>query len=915
MIVETNDTRLQKPFDEHQIPIGRVFLYQTKFTVPSNGIVYRIYDLGSEPTSAPSLYDPYQDELSDDSLDKPILNATTATGPRTHIVLEDWENGVASAISGTYFATAYEGYFYARYTGTYTFKVAGSGGIKFYFDIDTNHAFASTDDADRSAFDMEYPDNLLVDTWTRPVGVTGADSIEHTVTVSLTAGEFYMFRLNYWNKTKIENCISLSYQEPDSDGTSFSSDYLPFAAGSCNPLPTKATENDYFIEPTTVLSVSSMSGNRRQTESAEYAFAVRLSDSTHANSYNETFDQYGPIKKDMLVKFEFGYSTSSYGSMASDDDFITRFIGNITSDIKVTRDEYGATATFSCHDFKNKLINSPNLNYPNNIMYYYNGYLSRSTEGPDGLIKPRIFDRWYVKETVQTLLMISGIDPTLVFYKHKDINVDGSIVPTTQSSIDCQDLLLDARDSYALFGTDFVWPDEYKPLWEFKFGTDSVNDIINEISKNYGFRFLFSSSGVPYLSAINYYTYISSSDSTQGTTLFNNGASEFVYNYLTPDEIAIYNFTGKRFEIIAHREHSAGSIKIEYRTFSDDSWGDWNPVTSIIMDGEIQTHIGGSYSLHSDYDWHVRDGIDPRTGVNSSVISTPLSLDYGEHEIRITAQSFDVYIDGIRSYIINYNSPVRSYSTTNFIGRLDVVNNSSDMINEVIVVGDYQLTGSDPDLNNIPSHIPKATVFSKAVDIRSQIDPTYKYYRGRPVRVIIKEPKITQQDRADWLAWHTLERYRTNAITANFGGPGDPYLEIFDPVTINDEKTKLITSDKTLWVTGFSETLAKGTYTSSVETTPRSPLPSFVKSGDPLDLLDTGDNFVAFEKFNYTGSFTSTGTLVSGQYGDGEFGDSYFGGNDPGNHGAAEFENRIDFDPYAGRGSGTPVEFSWTLLE
>jgi len=910
MIPETNETRRDKVFSPHSIPIGRVKIYDTKFTVPSNGIVYRIYDLGSSPGSDPTLYDPYYPDNSYTFI--PLLNASVDTGGRIHVIFDDWETGVAPAVSSDYFATVYEGYFYARETGTYNLRLDYLGGVELYFDTDTAHGFKS--EGSRSAHDIETLTPLYSD-WNKELETFNPiDQSPPPYEVSLTAGEFYKFRLKYWNRRKELNAVVLSYCDPNGDGTT----YIPFSAGNCSDYHYKATENEYFLEPTTVLSVIQMNGNRTETDAAAYSFTARASDTDSQNAYNASLDSFGNIKKDMLVKFQIGYSTNSYGVIASEGDFITRFVGFVTSDINIHRDKYGANIVFSCNDFKTRLITSPNLNYPNTACYLYNQFFNLDKDGePDGYTRVRFFDRWPLDKTVRSLLILGGIDPELIFKKYRSITVDNTVEDTILNTIHVQDIDLDSRDSYGRIGYNFSWPFDYEPLWSFKFATDTVNDIINELSKNYGFRFTFSVDGIPNITSVDYYNFNPLPESyVEENFVYSQGASNFQYYEIAPGSSASYQFYGKRADIVFKRSSIAGGFRVWIRSYVNSVWTGYTLAKTLFINGEKTYREDGLFNAVFPITWNVRDGVYSLYGSNPCVAKILHGLDYGLHEYKIEAVGEEFYFDGIRSYVIDSHTPVRQYSTINHIRDLSIIDNVKDMINEVIVVGDR----SGPDIGDsqdIASHIPSKHVFWRSIDIRSQLDPSYKYYRGRKVPVIIHESKITQKDRARWLAEYTLERYRTVALLATFSGAGDPYLEVYDPITLQDIKTQFITPDKTLWVTGFSESLRKGEYiVSDVQTTPRPPIPSFIKQDTISSIIEDNypDKFIAFEEIVYTGSYSRSGTTTLGEYGVDEYGETYYGGRTQETSGI-DFQNRIHFDPYAARENRDSLTFKWSLMK
>ena len=907
MIPETNQTRKNLVFADHQIPIGRVKVYDTRFTVPSNGIVYRIYDLGKFPAVDPQLADPYYSTDSDTY--STVLYADVDTGGRSHMIFEDWETGVAPAVSGDYFATVHEGYFYARETGTYSFKIDYVGGVEFFFDTNTAHGFRTG--GGRTANNIENLSAMWSD-WAKtnensdPVkGQTG------TVTVSLTAGEFYKFRLKYWNKYRVLSSLVLSFSAPSMDGT----DFYPFSAGNCSDYFYKASENDYFLEPSTVLSVIKMNGSRRETDAAAYSFTARMTDDQSQNRYDPETDTFGNIKKDMLVKFEMGYSSSDYGSAASSADYIVRFTGFITSDVRVDRDKYGAYAVFGCHDFKNRLINAHNLNYPNSACYLYNSYYAPDPDtDPDGYHRVRFWDRWPMKKAIKTLLLLGGIDPQLMNQKYRAVTVDGVVGDTNLDTIHTQDIRLESHDNYAANYEGYVWPSDYEPLWSFKFATDSVNDIINELSKNYGFRFSFSNEGIPQITSVSYYSFIARPISYLDSNLrYDRGASNYEYLRIPNGDSRAYEFYGRRADLIVRRSSLEGGFKIKHSSYVGGQWTTPVQIYKVYIDGEWVTSSSGIFNLHFPVRWHVRDGVYAPVSTNPCIIRPNFSSDYGLHRYTIEGVGDDILVDGVRAYTLDNFTPVRNYTTSNMIASLTVQDNIQDMINDVFVIGEsVTAVRSDED---VAAHIPTQHIFYRAIDVRSQLDPTYKYYRGRQIPVIIKEPKITQQDRAQWLAESTLERYRTNALLANFSGVGDPYIEVFDPITVDDLKVKSITDDKVLWIVSFDESMSKGNYVlSNVETTPRPPIPSFIKEQSISDYISSNfpNKAVAFEDIYFSGSHT--GISSDGEYGNDPYGTAPYGGSEY-NYYGREFSNRVHFKPYEARENGDVAVISWTLLK
>lgn len=174
--------------------------------------------------------------------------------------------------------------------------------------------------------------------------------------------------------------------------------------------------------------------------------------------------------------------------------------------------------------------------------------------------------------------------------------------------------------------------------------------------------------------------------------------------------------------------------------------------------------------------WYYRDGIHPDLGKNPTAFTVCDNLTYGNHSLKVQNFSGTIYLEGFQVIATSIEQPEHEFDAAENL--LGVSPNSSlkALANDVIVAGNMRGAAGD-------------YILSRSVDMASINDVYAPNYVGVRNPVFLADPRITNQERADWLAQLLLLRYRRGERLPVCQSPGLPWLEPSDPVTIRGMHT------------------------------------------------------------------------------------------------------------------------------
>jgi hypothetical protein len=514
-----------------RIPIGKVEIFNTPYTVPSRGFRIEFFQGGS------------------------IEGGTTGNmkyAGNDSQIMHDWGEGVPEVINDFPYQVKWYGYFYARFSGVY----------KFY---------AYSPSTSRTCI-------YFADSNTKPESLTGGsllvDKLQNTTmsasedTSYLTAGTWYPIRVEFWNAGTPAYIVVL-YREPDgavdSDGQysdfdstgdyhygNITEEHKVLSAGVVNFDETWSNRTEAeFLQPVR-LPILGLRGNKKLNEISEYSFEVGIDqedvDDTYFYDSNNDVIQYTSddsitIKKNRLVRiytgYELGCSNFSGGTCQSvhgsgwqitalcsnlgnpdcpyntpsSGDYTKVFTGVITS-FEFDRKSIDNSATITCKDAGFLLLNTLDENYPDTSSYMAAEYTEFETDGgagPNGISKPQAYDGWTLAKAIRDLCLHAGIDATLLYGKQASLTTDYSEY-FGNFLVGGGDIRL--RKNYYYGITDYVYPVAYTvgepeaPTAEEKYNFagnfgDKLYDRVSNFAELFGFLFGVSNDGNIFFKSIN----------------------------------------------------------------------------------------------------------------------------------------------------------------------------------------------------------------------------------------------------------------------------------------------------------------------------------------------------------------------------------------------------------------------------
>jgi hypothetical protein len=418
---------------------------------------------------------------------------------KENILSHDWGLGAPPGVVDTnFFKAKYYGYFYAKFSGTYSFYISKEPGDLAKVWLDTT---ATADPSDSSTFTSE-----LIDDW----GAQYKGLETSTADVTLTEGSWYPLLIEFAERRK-DAYICVRYREPDG---------VENSAGEASDYDTLGTFHPTAVEHRKTLSagvfahsdawddagdatlitginidaVSDISYSQEENQSNILTFSIPLSTADDVTGlkmfryepgnglyYSDNGDIF--LRQGRLIKYSVGYASGiGYGN---DDALIQRFTGIIT-DIDVDRSSTSSVIKVKCQDILYNAITDINRNYPNKTSYVSFDFTTNNSKNqPAGLTRPTAYDSWPLVDAVRDLFIKSNIDPTLLYGREQYVDTHG-VVRYGDYTIQDQGILLRSRPKYGnpLISNTNNSDDEY--IWSLDFG-EPIYDAVSKMSDNYGF--------------------------------------------------------------------------------------------------------------------------------------------------------------------------------------------------------------------------------------------------------------------------------------------------------------------------------------------------------------------------------------------------------------------------------------------
>lgn len=855
-------SNLQTQLDkQHIAPELRVSVYNTTKSVPSNGFDVTYYTF-------------------DDNAD---LSGTWTTGATSvlsgnefsTVMSFDWGEGSPPPVSQVdNYGAVWTGYFFARYSGVYTFYVDSGPlcGAQIKFDGSyLNFSDGTTSGSPWYGGDLQ-----------------GSSAELYASTPALTSGSWYAIQIEFFTGSNKDGTspahFTVKYQEPSGAVTSLNefgesygfSDYesdpakKPLSAGVVNSA-------SGFLTGTELTGITEYELDRPFSEVAQAAFSVNLSwastldrtttatgsvttvyvDSTEGApsagvleingvthvytektsvtftletaadilstsgvvvklkdtpySYDRTTGTFGNIKAFRLVRFEVGMNDGSGNTY-----YVDRLWGNIYPDPMVSRDKTGVNSLkVLVQDFSSNMNVDYNKNYPNQSSYSMAGYYDGATygKGPNGQTRPYAYDGWTMDGVMRDLAIKANIDPVWMYRRRNLYNGSGFADSYSGYLVRGEDINLEKKPLYGNpdnIGEDEA-DDEY--IWAFGYG-ETLLSIAYTLCKNFGYGFSFLEDG---------------SMSFNGMDVPQEKL--FALNYSTGGSVVIADDTD--WTKTANMTSLKGNDMVTSTSGETILFTSSGRYVDLVLTRDQASGATVTLQVDSvDVTSVTMDGTDQTLvggildisysgswsyfdGVNpnTGVNHSVVRIDmgdYDEHELSVELTSGTMKVAGVFLYDILSTDSVLDIDTRD-IEKLDDRLSFVDMRNEVVVVGSLLGKFQDTGGNVINPRNPiYRHVTSSAIDLNSLYDTSQKNYIGRVVPFEIYNPKIFSKDRADYLSTAILEKYRAAHHTPEFDVRPNPRIQVLDSVTLNDIGAGLTTSSDTLWVVGYSESLKAG---------------------------------------------------------------------------------------------------------
>jgi len=730
------------------------------------------------------------------------------------------------------------GYFYAEYDGQYEFYFGGDGHVTLSID-----------------------DNSGTQSYSGYMQLGATSHIGGVCTGDYAAGNWYPISLRYKWSGEIGNESGVCCLYRMTDDSTTMPHKLPISAGVTAPSDWSTVNATMPISLSTVDNIISVSLDVRTNGADVLKFTVPFISSASdytwegyykqgENHYVNTEDTDVALKKFRMVTFSEGYYTTSDPKVAQT---VQKFSGHIR-DFKITYKENGDDQLeVICYSNAIFLMDTFNIDAPNVMDYIASDYMDEIPGHVNGLTKPAAYDGWELYKVFNNLIINSYIDPTLLYKKEtrNDYNDQSTTGGWYNNLIgNTNELYLPNETLYgnpnALEGS--IIDDEYN--YQIDTG-EYLYDAINNIIEPYGFLWGINRYGYPYISFIDVpnqivhcTTYASDElqfDSRTGFTIetdFNCVKAHYMttndLQSVTKDDVKF-----ARMDLIIRPNPRAGA---------DES--------SLSAAIQISTPTGSLDTVYKSFyyntAWSYYKGVDPETGSNPCQITVASNLPYSEYDFLVQVNGVaynDLCIDSLFLYDHDISVPSFYFRTSDNLGpghviALNIEDTGKDLRNDCIVLGRRTGTKTGANASNeravINPNNPTYTFRqSRSTDLNSIHSAEAINYVGRPLQTIIVDPSISSEDHADYVSYNFILNHRDASKEVEFETLGNPFIEPYDCISVDEEFKDGITSSKKLWVTEVKSRHSNGTYVTQFKATDLQPDPSyFVKTEPDLELFD-----------------------------------------------------------------------------
>jgi hypothetical protein len=723
--------------------------------------------------------------------------------------------------TGHRWGVLYKSYFFPPITGAYTFYFGGSGNV--YVDAGcfaNSTSFAL--DIDHQAYTVLGP-------------------------VSLTQGQVYPFNVRYYSNSVDDNAGLVALWKTASNPEKIVFSGSVFRAYSDSSLPG-------FSE---ISLFKNVSFRKSSDSNPTVAFDIPIISSTDSYNYrgyyyNHDDDTYVELEtKNQLQKYRMVRYFAGYQNASGQNEYAQCFTGQIRDfSTKFSRDGQD-WVTVTCDDYSVFTKDTINLMSPTPIDYWQVGYLTKTKNRFNGLVKPKAFDGWEIHKAYEVILTECGIDP-YSFYKNKKCRSYSNTCTTAGFYIEpinfADKKYLSRRINY---GIDPIGEmdennvdDEY--LYSISTG-EFFQDSIDNIVKNWNYKWGFTPSAYPYLKTINVpYSIIGGEDfytSAGWTTQINvNSIRGYYLQANNSNAVASCDVTGKKFTLTFGSGPSCGNFNVKLRKGS-----------TLILDTNYSGYAAANHFYY--------DGADQSTGMNSSEFKFANGLPYDNYRAIIKNTSGYTRLNSILCYEEEYEVPSEYFYTGDNVESgsvLDLGVNSKidDHRNSCIVLG--RRTGTVVKINEkgeeqvLNRNNPIYTyVQSSSKDLNSLYVSSSINYVGRPRMTLITDPSINSQEQADFISFNVVKEYGYVKKEPDINIPGNPLIDIDDCVVVVDSYKDTITDEDYLWVDSF-ETVFDNTFTTKIKASQIKPVNSFWTRLAP-DLSLYGNHYIYNLKILYSG--------------------------------------------------------------
>jgi len=499
----------------------KIEYFDTPYGVPTLGFNVEYYN------------DPANKALHDFSVDNLAFKG------KEGILSFNWQLGAPPGVESTdFFKARYYGYFYARFTGTYTFYVSKDPTDFALLRIGTS--IGGLHPTSTNMYDLDDPGVLGgINEWDQEI--EGDTTYKGVETVSgdfdLVANNWYPLLIEFAEREDMAYWM-VRYREPDGvvNDLGEASDFDSNGVNHRSPVEHRKilsagvfanhdswarSDDAKFIDATEIDSHISCKLNSNENESKTFEFSVPVLDGRGELEGEKGFryerglyysdDLDISLRQNRLVKFYAGYSTTL--GTENDDDLVQKFEGVIT-DINLTKNENGdSVLNVVCQDILYNPLTTINENYPDTNSYVAFDFVSNEDgNNPAGASRPTTYDSWPLEAVIRDLLVKGKIDPTKLYGRKKLFGsrpVGSEEGTPPQIWIETGNYLIDTKNIHlrrrVRYGNPLLVDEDESDeayIWNFNFG-DTIFDMLSNFADTYGFNLETANNGDIKFSSIN----------------------------------------------------------------------------------------------------------------------------------------------------------------------------------------------------------------------------------------------------------------------------------------------------------------------------------------------------------------------------------------------------------------------------